>query len=193
MQRIPTLAFLYSSLSPSSSLLLTVSRSTRGSALAVALSCPSNISDPFGPLHFFSYAAPASPLCRQGTQVSHHFPDKSALYSFILLHSDGFLTRGTRIRTKPGDASCSIGETTAGWIRRRHPRSPPVCVPNIIFTWSAFTDTQRFSVCRSILPWSIVLNLSISNFSTSDRVTKNNVRLRAADINGRWSVYTKRS
>lgn len=71
-------------------------------------------SDPFGPLHFFAYAASILPLCGQGILVSHHFLDKSALYSFIL-HSDGFLTRGTRVRTKTGDIRSE--KRQARWIR----------------------------------------------------------------------------
>lgn len=133
------------------SLFPSFSRLTRKAFFAVALSCPSNISDLFGPLHFFSYAASSSPLCRRGTLVSHHFPDKSALYSFILLHSDGFLTRGTRIRTKPGDARCSIGETTAGWIRERRPPSRIYTprVSRILFSRDPHSPTFWAFLCVS--------------------------------------------
>lgn len=91
-------------------------------------------SDPFGPLHFFAYAASISPLCGQGILVSHHFLDKSALYSFIL-HSDGFLTRGTRVRTKKGDFDRRNDKRDE--FASDAPLSP--LIPNIILTCFVFT------------------------------------------------------
>jgi len=51
----------------------------------------------------------------------------------------------------------------------------PMCPEYYFHAFRIHTDTERFSVCRSILPWSIK---SISNFFANDRVTKNNICLR---------------
>lgn len=138
MQRILILAFLYSSLS-------LLCRSTRGAPLAVPLYLVPPISR-IPSARFISSRMQRRPLCRRGTLVSHHFPDKSALYSFILLHGDGFLAPGTRIRTKPGGCSLLDRRNDSRMDSRATPPARPR-VSRILF--SRDRRIHRHSECLS--------------------------------------------
>jgi len=93
----------------SSSFFLRLPGRQRETPFIIALSCSSNTAALRIPVRFISssYAAFASPLCRRGVLVSHHFADKSALYSFIP-RRDGFAPRARHANTHKAEGDARL-------------------------------------------------------------------------------------